>query len=264
MCVAYFLLLLPVKPRAAFRGAYTATFSRHLNQTAKETGVDALQRSPALCQSVSRAAAGFHVAVAGGAFVNRALVLQRGLVFAWRRPAGGFTAVLIAVEEVDGKTDDHPDGEAAPRPNVQLHHEVDVDENAEQGQPRQQGDLEGESLFALRLPPDDDDADATEQSQNDTGHHDACMSAEQLVQIVGQDNAQNDDENRDNSGGSVDDVPRGLCWGFSTRTEEQLGGEGLSERPLVRLHAVFVAAVSSAYGHLLSLHQLHQLLRLAG
>lgn len=39
-------------------------------------------------------------------------------------------------------TDDHPDGEADPRPQVQLHHEVDVDEDAEQGQPGQQRDLQ--------------------------------------------------------------------------------------------------------------------------
>ncbi len=40
------------------------------------------------------------------------------------------------------RTDDHPDGEAAPCTQVQLHHEVDVDENTEQGQPGKQRDLE--------------------------------------------------------------------------------------------------------------------------
>ena len=67
-----------------------------------------------------------------------------------------------------------------------------------------------------------------------------------------------------NSGGSVDNVPRRLCWGLSTWAEEQLGSEGLSERPLLRLHPVFVAAVPSAYGHLLPFYQLYQLLCLAG
>ena len=39
-------------------------------------------------------------------------------------------------------TEDHPDCEAAPGAEVQLHHEVDVDEHAEDGQPGQQRDLE--------------------------------------------------------------------------------------------------------------------------
>lgn len=120
-------------------------------------------------------------------------------------------------------TDNHPDREAAPCTNVQLHHEVDVDKNAEQGQPwkqrdlekteitfrncsvqhykwnkhtkKQISDLEGQSLIALWLPPYDDNADDTEQSQDDAGHHNGCMSDEQLVQTVCQDDAQNGDEN---------------------------------------------------------------------
>lgn len=127
--------------------------------------------------------------------------------------------------EMFKRTDDHPDGEAAPCTQVQLHHEVDVDENTEQGQPGEQRDLErrekwkmkgtkyfkiglnllyvslrdrnrnrnlfsafsgfdsyleGEGLFALRLPPDDDDADATEQSQNDTGHHHGWVPGQKI------------------------------------------------------------------------------------
>lgn len=39
-------------------------------------------------------------------------------------------------------TNNHPDGEADPCSHVQLHHEVDVDEDTEQGQPGKQGDLE--------------------------------------------------------------------------------------------------------------------------
>lgn len=66
------------------------------------------------------------------------------------------------------------------------------------------------------------------------------------------------------SSGGVDNGPGDLCWGLSAWAEEQLGGEGLSERPLLHLHAVFVTAVPPAYGHLLPSHQLHQLLRLAG
>lgn len=55
--------------------------------------------------------------------------------------------------------------------------------------------LEGESLFALRLPPDDDDTDGAEQSQNDDGHHDACTSVPQLLETVGQDDAEYSDKN---------------------------------------------------------------------
>lgn len=67
-----------------------------------------------------------------------------------------------------------------------------------------------------------------------------------------------------NSSGGVDDGPRGVCRALSTRGEEQLDGERLSERLLIQLHAGLVAAVPSTYGHLLPFHQLHQLLRLAG
>lgn len=56
--------------------------------------------------------------------------------------------------------------------------------------------LEGESLFALRLPEDDDDTDATEQTQNGGGHHDACMASQQLREAVSQDGAQDRDEDR--------------------------------------------------------------------
>lgn len=168
-----FLASSSFKPRAAFQAAYTAAFGCQFNQTAKMS-VDALQRSPSLRQSVSGAAACFQVTVVGSALVNRALGLQRRLVFAWGRPVGGFTAVFNTIEEVDGETwrgaerekevtkqsrgcvalevktqlvvfnctDDHPDGEAAPCSPVQLHHEVDVDENTEQGQPGKQRDLE--------------------------------------------------------------------------------------------------------------------------
>lgn len=67
-----------------------------------------------------------------------------------------------------------------------------------------------------------------------------------------------------NSSGDVNNGPRGVRRVFSTWAEEQLDGEGLSKRPLLHLHAVFVTAVPSAHGHLLPFHQLHQLLRLAG
>lgn len=123
-------------------------------------------------QSVSGATC-LCVAVSGRTCVD--LTLQRLLVGAsGRRLVLCSAAVPDTVEEVDGETwmwggrgkrkrklerntlypqnvtkssvkvctDDHPDGEADPRPHVQLHHEVDVDEDAEQGQPRQQRDLQ--------------------------------------------------------------------------------------------------------------------------
>lgn len=37
--------------------------------------------------------------------------------------------------------------------------------------------LEGERFFALRLPPDDDDADSTKQAQDDAGHNNGCVSS---------------------------------------------------------------------------------------
>lgn len=40
------------------------------------------------------------------------------------------------------RTNHHPDGEAAPCSQIQLHHEVDVDKNTEQRQPGEQRDLE--------------------------------------------------------------------------------------------------------------------------
>lgn len=67
-----------------------------------------------------------------------------------------------------------------------------------------------------------------------------------------------------NSSGSIDDVPRGLRWEFSTWEQEQLGCEGFSERPVLQLCAILVTTVSSVHSHLLPLHQLHQLLCLAG
>lgn len=56
--------------------------------------------------------------------------------------------------------------------------------------------LKGKSLFALRLPPDDDNADSREQSQNDTGDDHTCLTGKQLWQTVRQDDAQSCDENR--------------------------------------------------------------------
>ncbi len=41
----------------------------------------------------------------------------------------------------DVLTDTHPHGEAAPGGHVQLHHEIDVDKDTEQGQPGQQRHL---------------------------------------------------------------------------------------------------------------------------
>lgn len=48
------------------------------------------------------------------------------------------------------RTDNHPDSEAAPCTPVQLHHEVDVDENTEQGQPWEQRDLERTDTWESR------------------------------------------------------------------------------------------------------------------
>lgn len=55
------------------------------------------------------------------------------------------------------RTDDHPHGEVDPRLHVQLHHEVDVDEDAEQRQPGQQRDLRArsESVASDSAPPND-------------------------------------------------------------------------------------------------------------
>lgn len=55
--------------------------------------------------------------------------------------------------------------------------------------------LEGESLFAFRLPADDDDTNTTEQSQNDTGHNSSCMPGHQLWETLDQDDAQYSDKN---------------------------------------------------------------------
>lgn len=64
-------------------------------------GADARGARLGVSRSVSGAAAGLHVALIWGALVNRALVLQRRLVFA--RPVVTFAAVLNTIEEVDGK-----------------------------------------------------------------------------------------------------------------------------------------------------------------
>lgn len=53
--------------------------------------------------------------------------------------------------------------------------------------------LEGKSLFALRLPADDDDTYGREQTQNDKWHYDACISSLQPIVTGGQDNAQQGD-----------------------------------------------------------------------
>lgn len=74
MC-GVFLPLLPVSP--GLRSSLPT-----LQHLAARMSVDALQHSPGLRQSVSGAAARFHIAVIGSAFVNRALGLQRGLIFA--------------------------------------------------------------------------------------------------------------------------------------------------------------------------------------
>lgn len=65
--------------------------------------VEDLQHSPGLRQSVSGAAR-LQVAVIGGALVDRALALQRGLIFARGWPVGRFAAVMNTIEEVDGET----------------------------------------------------------------------------------------------------------------------------------------------------------------
>lgn len=72
------------------------------------------------------------------------------------------------------------------------------------------------------------------------------------------------DELTNNSSRDIDNVPRGLCRDLSIWAEEQFGGEGLSEGPVLHLRAVVVTTVLCIYGHLLPFHQLHQLLCLAG
>lgn len=54
--------------------------------------------------SLVSGAACLHVAVVWSTPVNRALGLQRGLIFAWGRPVGALTAVPNTIEEVDGET----------------------------------------------------------------------------------------------------------------------------------------------------------------
>lgn len=54
------------------------------------------------------------------------------------------------IEVMFSCTDNHPDGEADPCAHVQLHHEVDVDENTEQGQPGEQRDLERTEKWRMR------------------------------------------------------------------------------------------------------------------
>lgn len=119
------------------------------------------------CQSISGAVC-LHIAVDRGTCVNGALGLQSRLILAGRL-ISGLVAVLDTIKEVDGKTwkgkmklrngninytkcahsfnrmfnrtDSHPHGESDPCTRAQLHHEVDVDKNAKQGQPGKQGDL---------------------------------------------------------------------------------------------------------------------------
>lgn len=55
--------------------------------------------------------------------------------------------------------------------------------------------LESERLFALRLPPNDNDTEDAEQNQNDTGHYDACMASQQVSETVSQDTTQHCDKN---------------------------------------------------------------------
>lgn len=62
------------------------------------------RHSPARRLRVSGAAACFRVTVVRGGGVNRALALQRGLVFTRGRPFGPFTAVPDAITEVDDET----------------------------------------------------------------------------------------------------------------------------------------------------------------
>lgn len=129
-------------------------------------------------------------------------------------------------------TNCHPNCKPTPRANVQLHHEVEVDKNTEQRQPGkkrnleetkseselgpaadryatfsevggQESHLEGKSLLALGLPPDDNHADDTQHSQEDTRHHNSCVSFQQLGQVVGQDNAEDGDENGCRAGGKT-------------------------------------------------------------
>ena len=121
-------------------------------------------------------------------------------------------------------TDDHPDCESAPGTEVQHHHEVDVDEHAEDRQPGQQGDLErshakesvllyhtlegswlppshwlagevggylkGQRLLALGLSPDDEDAEAAAQCQGNADRDHGRVRCDELGEVSGQHHAQ--------------------------------------------------------------------------
>lgn len=125
-------------------------------------------------------------------------------------------------------TNSHPNCKAAPRGQIQLHHEVDIDKNTEQGQPRQKRHLEektdnlrrgtftehhhhcklyrheilrvshkhleGERFFALRLPPDDDDTEEAQRREDGTHGHPHRMAVHQFVQPHGQHDAQHSDQ----------------------------------------------------------------------
>lgn len=134
---------------------------------------------------VSRAVGPLHVAVVGGAGVDGGFGLGR-LVFARRGPTRGLAAVPDAVEEVDGKTDGHPNGESHPCSHIELHHQVNVHEDAEQREGGQERHLESECLFALRLSADDDEADHAEHSQNNDRHQHGRTSAPQFLQEISQ------------------------------------------------------------------------------
>lgn len=56
--------------------------------------------------------------------------------------------------------------------------------------------LEGEGRFALRLSPDDDDAHDAHEAQQDAGHHHGGVAGQQRWETVGQEDAQDGDEER--------------------------------------------------------------------
>lgn len=69
---------------------------------------------------------------------------------------GCLLAVPQAVTKVDDKAYQHPHRKPHPCALVQLHHEIDVHEDAQDGKDRQEGHLKRQLGLALRLPPDDD------------------------------------------------------------------------------------------------------------
>ena len=74
--------------------------------------------------------------------------------------------------------------------------------------------LEGESLLALRLPPDDDDAEEAEQCQNDTHSYPYGLARHQLIQIHSQHHTQQSNQHR--CGGDSTQrllmAPDGFVW----------------------------------------------------